>query len=566
MKNFLEHSKKIDITLAFIVLFYFFYVFFQYTINIPVNDDYDVIGNFNSIINANTFTEKLQLFYSQHNEHRIVYDKLWFYVSYWFSDTGLNFNFLSFVGNLSLVVLVVFYYFKLKRNFGAYFILFPIAVLVLNLTFWENLTFSMAGLCNFAFLVFAVISLHYLTKTDAKNKDIFLSILFFMLSLLTQGGGLFVFPAALFVLFIRKDKMLFVKYLVLAVLVMFVYFINYHKYPTPSISEIAGNALGHLKFFLAFLGNAVANYHFFPDNNDQAILRSLILGILLFALYVYLFIRKYYNRNLFNFSVMTLIMIISAVTSVTRLSQGMSSAVSSRYRLISVLLLISMFICLLEFFKSKNYNKMYANGLILIVSTAYLFYFNFNGTNQSLMIFRMNASNIGALFYLSGDNSLINCSKPEFCASVLDQSKESKTYILDKGMIDNYYKFASVVDLKEIKDDTSINGSANVVRVNKLDNSYYIDGYAFFEGSDTKNQSVYIILLGKDGQQKVLAAQNEFRPGLSAFFSAPNVDYGGFYIRIKKEDVFSGENKVYVLMKNNEKSKIIKTDKSVIKE
>ncbi|MBP8157726.1 MAG: hypothetical protein KAX93_05050, partial [Flavobacterium sp.] len=170
MKKVLKNIKKIDLISGLFIMIYFFYIFFKYTVNIPLNDDYDLINNFNDILDANSFTDKWRLFYLQHNEHRILYDKFWFYVSYRLNHDGLNLNFLSFIGNLSLVALVVFYYFKLRKEFSGYFIVFPLSVLLLNLAFWENLTFSMACLSNFTFVVFALLSLHYITKNEVNNK------------------------------------------------------------------------------------------------------------------------------------------------------------------------------------------------------------------------------------------------------------------------------------------------------------------------------------------------------------------------------------------------------------
>lgn len=565
MKKVFENIRKIDLVLALAVTAYFFYIFFKYTVNIPLNDDYDVISNFNDIIEANTFSDKAKLFYLQHNEHRILYDKFWFYVSYWISSEGLNLNFLSFIGNLSLVALVVFYYFKLKKEYSNYFILFPLSVLLLNLAFWENVTFSMAALSNFAFVVFALMSLHYVTKTKTSNKDLFFSVLFLFLSVLTQGGGVIVFPIALVVLGVKKSKTGFFKYLFFATLVILLHFIGYEKHPSPGLAEIAANAFDHFKFFLLFLGSAVANYHFFPDNMDNAIARSYILGILFFGFYIYLFIRKYYKQNLFNFSVMTLVIATSVITSIPRLSQGMSTAIASRYRLISILFLISVLIYMLEFLKSRNYKKTYVNGFLLAFSFAYLFLFSFNGTNESLMSFRERTSMIGMLSYFSNDSSLLNSTKTEFCAGVLKRANTSEVFILNENEINKYYTFASAIELKDVNFENTIVDVSRIENVRLLKDSYYIDGFAALEGLDTKNQNVYIVL-SNNGKQTAFLTNDEFRPGLSTYFDLQNMDYGGFFVRVKKEYIVNGNSEIHILVQNGETKKIIKTDKSLIKE
>ena len=72
----------VDFSLALLFVIYFFYVFFQTTSNIPINDDYSVLENFTDMVNADSFFEKTKLFFKQHNEHRIFYDKLWFFIDF----------------------------------------------------------------------------------------------------------------------------------------------------------------------------------------------------------------------------------------------------------------------------------------------------------------------------------------------------------------------------------------------------------------------------------------------------------------------------------------------------
>lgn len=556
---------KLDLVFGLLVLLYFFWIFFKYSVNIPINDDYDVIDNFNNIINANTFTEKVKLFFRQHNEHRILYDKLWFYITYYFNPYGLNFNFLSFIGNLSLVFILAFYFLNLKEKFKGYFILFPLSVLIMNLAFWENLTFSMATLSNLTFMLFAILSIYYITVKESNNKYLFISLLFFFLSIFTQGGGLFVFPVALLIFIIKKDKVSALKFLLLSGLIIFIYFFDYHKHPSPSIKEIIENSFSHIKFFFAFLGNAVSNYHFFPDNNEIAVTRSIFFGIFLFAFYCFLLIKRYYNKNLFNFSIMTFVIIISSVTAISRLSQGLSTSISSRYRLTSIIFIVSIFIYLLEILKDKNIKKQYVNLGILVFSCLYLFLYNFNSTNEFLMSTRKKSLLIGILHNNSNDNKLINGFNKELCAKTLLDAKESKTYILNQDLINNYYKFADIINLNKIIDDYTISGVSYVDRLSNLDDSFYLDGFAFIDNYDTKNQKVFISLLN-NGKERIFNTYPEDKPGLSDYFKKPKLDYGGFYLRLNKKDVLQGTNEISVIVCNENKYKVFKSDKNIIKE
>ena len=218
----------------------------------------------------------------------------------------------------------------------------------------------------------------------------------------------FVFPVGLMVLFLRKNKIDFLKYFISGTLIIFIYFLDYQKHPSPSLSQVFTNLFEHFKFFIAFLGSAISNYHFFPDNIDEAFLRSSILGFLFFVFYIYLLVSRYFKKNLFNFSIFTLVILISFVTAITRLNQGIHTAVSSRYRLLSVLFLVSLFIFLIEFAKRKKLNIKLVNSVAFLLSVTYLFLFNFNYQNKSLMHHRQASLSLGMLYYFSGDNSQIN--------------------------------------------------------------------------------------------------------------------------------------------------------------
>ena len=103
---------KLFVILPIIV---FFILFYKYTVDFPINDDYGVtLGFLNDFLNADTINGKISSLLEQCNEHRIVYDKIWTIISY--KLFGLvNFNFLSLIGNLSLVYIFYIFYKEFKK-------------------------------------------------------------------------------------------------------------------------------------------------------------------------------------------------------------------------------------------------------------------------------------------------------------------------------------------------------------------------------------------------------------------------------------------------------------------
>ena len=189
-------KKKIfPFTLIIIPIITFFGMFFYYMVDAPINDDYQAILDFlNKCISTDSASEKASLIFAQHNEHRIVYDRIWAIISYKL-QSNVNFTFLAFIGNLSLLAIAFFFFRKFIRLKKSLYLLIPISVLLFNLANWENMTFAMAGMSNLTVFLFVILSLDFLAKdTTVSRRNIFISVAFFYLALLTQGGGIFLLP------------------------------------------------------------------------------------------------------------------------------------------------------------------------------------------------------------------------------------------------------------------------------------------------------------------------------------------------------------------------------------
>ena len=266
----------------------FYWVFFKFTVNAPINDDYQAILDFiNKIISTDSYTEKIKLIFSQHNEHRIVYDRIWTIISYKL-QRNVDFNFLSFIGNLSLlgIAIILFKRFVLLQKHVLLF--FPITIFIFNLSLWENVTFAMATLSNFTVYLFIFISLSFITSNTLDKKiNIYLSILFFFLATLTQGGGLFLLPVSLLILLYKKEYYNFLIYVAFSVILLVMYFYDYQK-PSQNLDLIT--SIIHYKhniifFAFAFLGNAFNYYLIYTNNVEYSILFTTILGAIFFLLF-----------------------------------------------------------------------------------------------------------------------------------------------------------------------------------------------------------------------------------------------------------------------------------------
>ena len=82
---------------------YFFFVY-SYSLNLPFADDFAHLDETIRIIQSTNFSEKLSIIFAPHNEHRVVFTRLAFILSYVLFGE-IDFRFLTIIGNTALVAL-----------------------------------------------------------------------------------------------------------------------------------------------------------------------------------------------------------------------------------------------------------------------------------------------------------------------------------------------------------------------------------------------------------------------------------------------------------------------------
>ena len=543
--------------------FIFFWMFFKYTVDIPVNDDYNAILDFiNKYIESDSLSEKIQLIFSQHNEHRIVYDRIWTIVCYEIFGQ-VNFNYLALVGNLSLFGFFWIFYNKIKEVTPSLFFLIPISVLIFNLTFHENITFAMATMSNLTGLLFSLLSLFFITKQNLSLKDFIFSILFFLLSIFTQGAGLFLVPILLLTLMFKK-KWSYLTYLFIFVgIVLLVYFYQYQK-PIQSpdlIDTIKYFKVRSILFSLAFLGSAFNYNLIFTNDLNESIGLTTVIGFFLFALYLYIFKSNYYRKNLFIFSVMTLVIITSFVTALTRSQLGIETAGSSRYRINGVVFLISIYIWLIETYKLDTTFK---KTLLIIISLAYLYFFNIK--HYEYLYYREKGLYYGIINFHSGDYSKLYGFEQELYNKKLIESYHKKTYFLPsyKSLKEFYPVSKEIIKTLKYQQKNEIN--YNIDDIAKIKDGYLIEGWTFLDGVNTKNQIVFLaVKSNKSNKLKFFSTKQVSRFDLNPYFKRNDLKQAGFIARINDIEFEQGENEIYLLLNIENQYLLKQINKKIVK-
>lgn len=325
------HRKSIIIWLLFLIpLIGYSAVILKYAANVPFQDDYDAILYFLShFIEARTLQEKLALLFSQHNEHRIVFDRIVSLCCYSLFGEA-NFKYLIVFGNLGWVLSVLILVAYAHKSFGlALSSLLPIPYILLSFGHWENMFFAMAAIQNYWFMFFAIVFLIGLSK----NK-ILLCCAVFPATIFTSGGGvIFYLIGNAYFLMARKWKSS-ILFFVLSSVCMTIYFYGYHKPPYhPSVTEAILNPLRTIEYFLIYWGNIIL----WPQKQLY-----IIVGLILCVSSIYLAIKRY--GDVFLQLLICFITLIALMAALTRSGFGIWQAAASRYALFPLLALVSVYI------------------------------------------------------------------------------------------------------------------------------------------------------------------------------------------------------------------------------
>ena len=551
----------IDSFLSISFIIYFFYIFFAITSNIPINDDYGVLNNFTDIINSNSFFDKIKLFFKQHNEHRILYDKLWFFIDYKISQQ-VNFNHLSLIGNLSLIGVFIFFLKKFKGKTDNTIYLLPLAVLIFNISFHENITFAMAGLSNFTIVLFSLLSIHFITKNELNNRNFALSVLFLIFSVFTQGAGLFLVLIIASILLYKKENKYLYKFLFIAIILIFIYFIDYQKPPnSPEIFETIRNyKFRSFLFSFSFLGNIFARYLIFTNDINESLMLSTSVGFMFFAFYLYLIKTKYFKKNLFIFSVMSLIILTSFVTGITRSQLGIDMSIASRYRINSCIFLICVLYYCIECFPRDKFNTGYLNGTLLLLSIAY--FFGISHPQKEYLEFRKKQNYYGVLSYYNGNHKKLNGFEQDYYKNVLLKANASETYFLpNEDLVNKEINYSNKIDV-DLNNYESNSVSGNIDKIEKLQNSVYIEGWAFIDSLNTKDQEITLAIEDTIQNRKIFFKGQKFkRYDLNPYFKKANLECAGCIFRIKNQDLPVNYNKLYLLVDNKGQKRIFNSKK-----
>ncbi|MBC3785560.1 hypothetical protein [Spirosoma utsteinense] len=234
-----------------------------YAVNVPKWDDHALRAYLYYVDQETTVSGKIYQLFRQHNEHRIVFDRIVATLDYWLFGK-LSYLHLMVLGNLSLVGLLALFSFVLVRTGKPLIYALPVSLLLFNLSHWENMFWGMAALQNFSVVLWAVLTIYLLSFTNRWSLAIATAIL----ATLTSGNGLLIWPIGLLLVLLRtpvRDRqavavssprpfVVLATWVAVAAVVIVLYFTGFE--PSASNPPDRGSFTDILKGWVAFTGSA----------------------------------------------------------------------------------------------------------------------------------------------------------------------------------------------------------------------------------------------------------------------------------------------------------------------
>lgn len=322
--------------------------------------------------------------WSLHNEHRIIFSKIFFLIDHYFFG-GLSLFLI--ILNYLLIIFSILIFKNLIKN------------LVINRTYEKNITILIMSGILFSWVQsenitwafqsqfflaqsLPLLSLYILARYFSENRSylFYLALLLAIFSAGTMANGLIILPLFTFYVFYKEknSKKLLIS-IVMTVLIIYLYFLNYetNKNHGQLLESLFYNTKEYIKYFLIYLGNPFGKFFYNYNSNYYIEYISAFLFLIFLAVLVIKLIKNKENDNYYFDTIIIYIIFILATDFITaggRVIFGLIQATSSRYTTPSLMAWCALTI--VSYFYLFNFNKIvkYLFSTFLVLFFSFIFF------------------------------------------------------------------------------------------------------------------------------------------------------------------------------------------------
>ena len=495
--NFLNNFSII--ATLFIILF-FYVVCYQFSYNFFYQDDFHLL-RFVTIFEDNSidFRQKISALINQHNEHRIIFPRLFVLIGYYIQG-HLDWKVLNVVSALYYFGIFTFFALLIKKLALSFWYIIPVALFIFQPSAYQNFYWTISILQQVGNLFWAMFLFYSLVYF--KPSKFWVSVLLIILLTFTHGNGLFGFGVGGVLLFFQRRY----KHLIIWIILMFAiagfYFYGYFTAQNSNISGSLSNPVRLIGCFGGFFGGFI--YEFVKNSFQVSI--TILGGLLIFLILTIINLKVVWNQffkmnnskfqsyfpvnNTFLFACFLYLSITAGLVALSRSWSSIEAGFQNRYLHNSVITLVLVYVTLL------HYNSLKFKRDVGIVFLIFGILFNMFSwySNYELLTLQRASQEADAVNYQLNRISVINDkSFNQNIKTTLNKSFETGISIfpeseLLKQVIDiNSNKTSQIIDYQiDIKKDSLLEFN--------ISNSHYRDIYEFTNFSLPYKGDVYVIL------------------------------------------------------------------------
>lgn len=496
----LSYSNTLSICVLVIIILIFYYFCNTFSYNFFYQDDFHLL-RFVTIFEDDSvnFQDKFNALYGLHNEHRIIFPRLFALVDY-FLQGHIDWQVLSVFSSFYYLGIFTIFFLIIKKIKLPYWYLLPVALFIFQPSSFQNFYWTISILQQVGNLFWAMFLFYSLVYF--KPEKFWISLILIVILTFTHGNGLFAFGVGGLLLFLQKRFIQLGIWIGLMVIIATLYFWGYYTAQNSNIWGSLSNPLRLISCFGGFWGGFI----FDLSKNKYQLIFTILGGLLIFTILLlinfklilnYLFNRfkpkfqAYFpQENLFLLACFVYLTITAILVALSRSWISIEAGFQNRYLHNSVIAFILLYLTLL------HYNSVRIRKTVGIIMLFIGFFFNVFSWyyNYEVLTFQRKSQETDAVNYQFNKITILNDkSFNSNIKSILQQSYNQGVSIFPESPLTDViqhlkkYTIPKITDYQiYIKKDSLL--ESNIANSN-YKNIYYIDNFSLPYKGD-----VYLIL------------------------------------------------------------------------
>ena len=557
--NNLSVLNKFSVLAILLVILIFYFACYHFSYNFFYQDDFHLL-RFVTIFQDSSipFQQKINALYDQHNEHRIIFPRLFVLIDYYIQG-HLDWKILNTISALYYLGIFTFFALIIKKiNLSNWYVV-PVGLFIFQPSAYQNFYWTisiMQQVGNLFWALFLFYSLVYF-----KPEKFWVSILLIIVLTFTHGNGLFGFGVGGLLLFFQKRYKHLIIWIGLMIIVAGFYF---HGYFTAQNSNISGSLSDPIRLIGCFGGFFGGFIHDFFKNSFQVlitILGGLVIFLVLAIINLKLILNHFFEtikpkfqqyfpqENLFLLACFLYLSITAGLVALSRSWSSIEAGFQNRYLHNSVIALVLLYVTFLHYNSLKFKRDV---GIVFLICGILFNIFTWY-SNYEILTLQRKSQEADAVNYHLNDISIVNDeSFNNNIKPMLNKSFSNGISVFPKSDLTN-----AIVNLGVLKPLQTINYQIDIQKDSLLEfnisNSNYRDIYQFSNFDLPYNGNIFVIL--KSSKNTFLSAANHRRNSKSKFLRTGQFFTDGFYTSIMTDAMPKNEYQVGILQ--NSKNRFI---------